>query len=45
MITVYGYTHGAGEGEFDVSRWPGIDAWIARLSALPGIISMQGSPE
>ena len=44
-LALFGYTHVAGEGEFDLSRWPGIEVWIARLSALPGIVPMQGPPE
>ena len=43
-LALFGYTHVAGEGEFDLSRWPGIVDWIARLSALPGIVPMQGPP-
>ena len=36
-ICLYGYTHTAGErGGFDMSRFPGINRWIARISALPG---------
>ena len=44
-LALFGYTHVAGEGEFDLRHWPGIEAWIARLSALPGIVPMQGPPE
>lgn len=36
-ICLYGYTHTAGpRGGFDMSRFPGINAWIGRISALPG---------
>ncbi|MFD1797617.1 glutathione S-transferase family protein [Paracoccus aurantiacus] len=36
-ICLYGYTHTAGErGGFDMSRFPGINHWIQRISALPG---------
>ncbi|MFV0292671.1 MAG: glutathione binding-like protein [Paracoccus sp. (in: a-proteobacteria)] len=36
-ICLYGYTHRAGElGGFDMSRFPGINAWLARISGLPG---------
>ncbi|WBU61033.1 glutathione S-transferase family protein [Paracoccus albus] len=36
-ICLYAYTHTAGErGGFDMSRFPGINRWIARISALPG---------
>lgn len=36
-ISLYGYSHTAGErGGFDMSLFPGINRWIARISALPG---------
>lgn len=39
-ISLYGYTHVAGEGGFDLSRYPCIQAWIARIEALPGYRAM-----
>lgn len=39
-ISLYGYTHVAGEGGFDLSRYPCIRAWIARIEALPGYRAM-----
>lgn len=39
-ISLYGYTHVAGEGGFDLSRYPAIQAWIARIEALPGYRAM-----
>ena len=41
-LALFAYTHVAGEGEFDLARWPGIQAWIARLAALPGVVTIQG---
>ncbi|HMQ41453.1 MAG TPA: glutathione S-transferase family protein [Paracoccus sp. (in: a-proteobacteria)] len=35
-ICLYGYTHTAGErGGFDMGRFPAINAWLARIAALP----------
>jgi glutathione S-transferase len=39
-ISLYGYTHVAGEGEFDLSRYPGVEAWLARVAAVPGHVTM-----
>lgn len=41
-IALYAYTHVAHEGGFDLSGYPAINAWIARIQALDGYISMQG---
>ncbi|MFV0408888.1 MAG: glutathione S-transferase family protein [Paracoccus sp. (in: a-proteobacteria)] len=36
-ICLYGYTHTAGaRGGFEMDRFPGINAWLARIAALPG---------
>ena len=35
-LALFAYTHRADEGEFDLSRWPGMLAWVARVSSLPG---------
>ncbi|WBU51790.1 glutathione S-transferase family protein [Paracoccus sp. SCSIO 75233] len=36
-LCLYGYTHSAGtKGGFDMTRFPGINRWIARIAALPG---------
>ncbi|MBA4490107.1 glutathione S-transferase family protein [Paracoccus sp. S1E-3] len=43
-ICLYGYTHSAGtKGGFDMSRFPGINAWIARIAALPGYRLLNGA--
>jgi glutathione S-transferase len=35
-ITLYAYTHVAGEGGFDLGRYPAIEAWLERVAAEPG---------
>jgi glutathione S-transferase len=35
-IAVYGYTHLAGEGGFELARFPAVGAWMARVRATPG---------
>ena len=35
-IGLYAYTHVADEGGFDLSRFPAIGAWLARVAAQPG---------
>ena len=37
-IALYGYTHVAEEGGFDLGRYPAVRAWIARVAAEPGHI-------
>ena len=39
-IALFAYTHVAGEGGFDLSLYPHIQAWIERLRALPRFIAM-----
>jgi glutathione S-transferase len=39
-VALYAYTHVAGEGGFDLARWPSVQAWIARIEALPGHVAM-----
>ena len=39
-IALYAYTHVAHEGEFDLSTYPGINAWMARIAAQPGHVSI-----
>jgi glutathione S-transferase len=39
-IALYGYTHVAHEGDFDLSRYPHIQAWLARMEAQPGHVPM-----
>jgi glutathione S-transferase len=39
-IALYGYTHVAHEGGFDLSGYPGITAWLERITELPGYVGM-----
>jgi glutathione S-transferase len=40
-ITLYGYTHVAHEGGFDLSIYPAIQAWINRIASLPNYVGME----
>jgi glutathione S-transferase len=35
-IALYAYTHVAGEGEFELERYPAIGAWLERVAREPG---------
>jgi glutathione S-transferase len=35
-IALYAYTHVAGEGGFELARYPQVQAWLARVQAQPG---------
>ena len=37
-IALYAYTHAAGEGGFDLGRYPAIRSWLERVRAKPGHI-------
>ncbi|HEX8223953.1 MAG TPA: glutathione S-transferase family protein [Allosphingosinicella sp.] len=39
-IALYAYTHVAGEGGFDLGRYPAVTAWIARVASAPGYVPM-----
>lgn len=39
-ISLYGYTHVAHEGGFDLSRYPAVLAWIARIEKHPNYTGM-----
>jgi glutathione S-transferase len=41
-IALYAYTHAAGDGGFDLARFPALCAWLDRLSSQPGVTSMAG---
>ena len=43
-LALFAYTHVAHEGEFDLPQWPGVHAWVARLRALPGIVTLGSHP-
>jgi glutathione S-transferase len=39
-IALYAYTHVADEGGFDLSGYPGVNAWLDRVAAEPGHIAI-----
>ncbi len=39
-IALYAYTHVAHEGGFDMSRYPAIEAWCARVAGQPGYVGI-----
>ena len=39
-ISLYAYTHVASEGGFDLARYPSIRAWIGRVAAEPGHVTI-----
>jgi glutathione S-transferase len=39
-IALYGYTHVADDGGFDLTRFPAIGAWLRRVEAQPGYVRM-----
>ena len=41
-IALYAYTHVAEEGGFDLSRYPAIGAWMARIASHPRHVPMLG---
>ena len=44
-IALYAYTHSAGtKGGFDLSRFPAVNAWLARVAALPGHVTLDDIP-
>ncbi len=39
-IALYGYTHAAAEGGFDVSAYPAVESWLARVREQPGHVAL-----
>ena len=39
-IALYAYTHVAGEGGFDLATYPAVAAWLERIAAQPGHITI-----
>ncbi|MGI9277802.1 MAG: glutathione S-transferase family protein [Endozoicomonas sp.] len=39
-ISLYGYTHVAHEGGFDLKLYPGIQGWMERIKSMPGYAGM-----
>jgi glutathione S-transferase len=43
-IALYAYTHNASEGEFNLSGFPGIEAWLARVANQRGHVPIEWRP-
>ncbi len=43
-IALYGYTHVAPEGGFELEPCPAVGAWLQRVSAQPGHVAMSEAP-
>lgn len=41
-IALFAYTHVADEGGYSLERYPAVQAWLARMEALPGFRPMRG---
>jgi glutathione S-transferase len=39
-IALYAYTHVAGDGGFELDRFPAVRAWLARVAAQPGHVGI-----
>jgi len=39
-IALYAYTHVAGEGGFELDRFPAVRGWLARVAAVPGHVAI-----
>jgi glutathione S-transferase len=39
-IALYGYTHCAADGGFDLGRYPAVGAWLARVAGQPGHVPL-----
>ena len=39
-IALYGYTHSAAEGGFDLADFPAVSAWLSRVAAQPGHVPL-----
>jgi glutathione S-transferase len=40
-IALYAYTHAAGDGGFNLTRFPAVGAWLDRVANQPGVTAMQ----
>jgi glutathione S-transferase len=43
-IALYAYTHAAGDGGFELQRFPAVQQWIARVASQPRFIPMPAPP-
>ncbi len=39
-LALFAYTHVADEGGFDLGHWPGVAAWVRRVAAIPGVVTL-----
>jgi glutathione S-transferase len=44
-IALYAYTHVANQCDFDLTRFPAVRAWLDRIEAEPGYVSMEWQAE
>jgi glutathione S-transferase len=44
-IALYAYTHVAHECDYDLDGFPAIRAWVARVAAEPGHVTMEWAPD
>jgi glutathione S-transferase len=43
-IALYAYTHVAEEADYDLSAYPAISAWLARVAGRPGHVTLDWRP-
>ncbi|MGH8231895.1 MAG: glutathione binding-like protein, partial [Steroidobacteraceae bacterium] len=43
-IALYAYTHAAGDGGFELARYPAVRAWITRVEQQPRFVPMPSVP-
>jgi glutathione S-transferase len=44
-IALYAYAHVANQCDFDLTRFPAVRDWLARIAAEPGYVAMDWQPE
>jgi glutathione S-transferase len=44
-ICLYGYTHSAQNGGFDLGQFPAVQAWLTRVASVPGHVPLEWKPE
>lgn len=44
-MALYAYTHMAATGGYDLSRFPGITAWLGRVASQPGHVPIEWRPD
>ena len=42
-ISLYAYTHSAGDGGYDLAAFPAVERWLARVAALPGHVAIEAA--